>query len=62
MELIEKALKICKEKEKEKEYSELETISNQILKVDPNNLPSKYFLAISKKKLEKKEEYNEIFN
>lgn len=62
MDVVEKALKICKEKEKEKKYLELETISEQVLRVDPSSIPGKYFFALSKKKLDKKEEYVKIFN
>lgn len=60
VELIKKALDICKIKEKEKNYEELELVSQQVLKVDEANLPAKYFLAQSKKKLNKKEEYENI--
>jgi tetratricopeptide (TPR) repeat protein len=60
VELIKKALGICKIKEKEKKYEELESVSQQILKVDPENLPAKYFLALSTKKMNKKEDYSKI--
>jgi tetratricopeptide (TPR) repeat protein len=59
MEIIEKALQVCKEKEKEKKFSELEVISEQILKIDPENVPAKYFFALSKKRLDKYDEYLE---
>lgn len=61
MEIIEKAIDLSVQKIKENNFSDVELICEQILKVEPNKIDVMYMLALSKQKLNKKEESVEIF-
>ena len=62
MKIVAKAISLCQKKINQKKYKEAEILSDQILKVDGTNLIAKYFAALSKKNLNKKEEFEKHLN